>query len=185
MNQPRKAMLTALLLALTAASRAAAAACIDSAGTWRSAPLTSQAGLFTVEFDAVPGLARMDGVSGLSNGAASGYASLAAAVRFNTAGKIDARNGAAYAASASVRYTAGTSYHFRLVVDLPAHAYSAYVKPAGGDETRIANRFAFRPEQAAAASLDTLALLASTGGESVCGAAVRSEERRVGKECRL
>jgi len=68
------ALLAGLLLA---ASGASAAVCLDSAGTWKNASLPAQTGLFTVEFDATPGAAGMDGVSGVSYGAASGYAALA------------------------------------------------------------------------------------------------------------
>jgi len=44
----------------------------------------------------------MDGVMGLSSGASSSFSSLAAIVRFNNTGTIDARNGGAYAASAAI-----------------------------------------------------------------------------------
>lgn len=162
------ALLAGLLLA---ASGASAAACLDSAGTWRNASLPSQTGLFTVEFDATPGSARMDGVSGLSYGAASGYAALAAAVRFNNAGRIDARNGGAYAAASSVPYAAGLAYHFRLAVNLSSRTYDAWVRQGAGAEQRIAAAYAFRNEQKKASALNNLALLASTGRETVCGAA--------------
>ena len=53
----------------------------------------------------------MDGLVGLSNGAAAAWTDLAAIVRFNAAGTIDARNGGAYAAAVAIPYTAGTTYH--------------------------------------------------------------------------
>ena len=162
------ALLAGLLLA---ASRASAAACLDSAGPWKNSSLPAQAGLFSVEFDATPGAAGMDGVAGVSYGAASGYAALAAAVRFNNAGRIDARNGGAYAAVAAVPYSAGVVYHFRLSVDLAAHTYDAWVRQGAGAEQRIANAYAFRNEQKNASAVNNLALLASTGSESVCAAA--------------
>jgi hypothetical protein len=72
---------------------------------------------------------------------------LAGIARFNTSGKIDARNGGAYAAATSVAYSAGVSYHFRLVVNVAAHTYSIYVTPAGGTENTIGTNYAFRTEQ--------------------------------------
>ena len=40
---------------------------------------------------------------------------------------IDARAGADYRADASYPYQAGTTYHIRIDVDLPAHTYSVRV----------------------------------------------------------
>ena len=71
--------------------------CSTSSLAWLNSPFTAQAGSFTAQFDATPNGASIDGVTGLSAGAAAGYADLAAIVRFNAAGQIDARNGAAYA----------------------------------------------------------------------------------------
>src|SRR3954471_13805124 len=115
---------------LLAGAAAASAGCITSAGSWANTAFAPQTGSFTAEFDATPSAAKMDGVAGLSNAAASGYPALAAAVRFNNTGTIDARNGGAYAAGQSIPYTPGTAYHFRLAVNVASHVYSAYVKPA-------------------------------------------------------
>src|SRR5256884_8744690 len=65
-------------------------------------------------------------------------------------------------------YEAGTSYHFRLVVDVPSHTYSAYVTPAGGTEQTIGTGFAFRIEQNAVASLANWALYSDAGTHTVC-----------------
>lgn len=170
MTTPRTALPVLLALVCFAAPRpASAASCVTSAGTWQNAGFGSQSGTFTAEFDATPSLARMDGVSGLSNGAASAYSALAAAVRFNTAGTIDARNGATYSASASIPYSAGLPYHFRLVVNVPARTYSAFVRQGANAERLIGGNFAFRTEQRAVSSLANLALLASAGSEQICG----------------
>lgn len=170
MTTSRTALPVLLALICFAAPRpASAASCVTSAGTWQNAGFGSQSGTFTAEFDATPSLARMDGVSGLTNGTASSYSALAAAVRFNTAGTIDARNGGVYSASASIPYSAGLPYHFRLVVNVPARTYSAYVRQGANAERLIGGGFAFRTEQSAVSSLANLALLASTGSEQVCG----------------
>src|SRR5213594_2404769 len=146
--------------------------CVTSAGSWQNVAFAPQSGSFTAEFDATPQNAAMDGVVGLSNGPAADYSSLAAIVRFNTSGMIDARNGGAYAASAAIPYSAGTTYHFRLVVIVPAHTYSVYVRSGSNAEQLLASNFSFRTEQAAASALNNLGLYASVGSETVCNLAV-------------
>ena len=168
----RSSLLSALLL--VGGGAASAAVCINSAGSWQSTALPSQGGSFTAEFDSTPGTAKLDGVAGLSNGAASSYTGLAAVVRFNNLGAIDARNGAVYAAAAAIPYQAGLSYHFRLVVNVAAHTYSAYVKQGANAEKLIGLNYAFRAEQASVANLNALSLLASSGSQAVCSAAVTS-----------
>lgn len=112
----------------------------------------AQAGTFTAEFDAQSSVSPANAVAGLSSGAASGYSSLACYVRFNTTGQIDARNGGTFTAGA-IPFAANTVYHFRLVVNVPAHTYSAYVTAPGGSEQTIGTNLAFRTEQAGVASL--------------------------------
>jgi uncharacterized protein YjdB len=116
----------------------------------------------------------MDGLTGLSAGAAGTVTDLAVIVRFNTSGRIDARNGGAYAAANTIPYTPGTSYRFRLVVDVPTHTYSAYVTPAGGTEATVGAGYAFRSEQSAATSLANLAIQAGSGTHTVCNFAITS-----------
>src|SRR3989475_1228373 len=146
--------------------------CVTSAGSWQNVAFAPQSGSFTAEFDATPQNAAMDGVVGLSNGPAADYSSLAAIVRFNTSGMIDAINGGAYAASAAIPYSAGTTYHFRFVVSVPAHTYSVYVQSGSGAEQLLASTFSFRTEQALASTLNNLGLYASVGSETVCKLAV-------------
>jgi len=146
--------------------------CIVSAGGWTNAALTPQSGSFIIEFDAVPSMAKMDGVVGLSNGAAAAYSSLATGVRFNNAGAIDARNGGAYAAAVSIPYAAGTVYHIRMAVSVAAHTYSVYVKQGSSSEQLLAAGYSFRTDQNTATTLSALALFAGTGGLQICGTAV-------------
>ncbi|MCR4294630.1 MAG: Ig-like domain-containing protein, partial [Elusimicrobia bacterium] len=152
------------------------AGCVNSAGTWQNLAHASQNGTFTAEYDATPSASGIDGVTGLSRGPASNYSALAAAVRFNNAGRIDARNGAAYAAAAAVPYTAGTKYRVRLVVNTAAKTYSAYVRPGTGAEQLIGSGYSFRTEQAGATSLDNLGVLASSGGTLACGLALKTAD---------
>jgi hypothetical protein len=124
-------------------------------GSFQNTAFTSQNGGFSATFTATPSASPIDGVIGLSAAAASAYADLAVIVRFNAAGVIDARNGGAYQAAASIPYSANTSYAFRLIVNVSDHTYSAYVTPAGGTEQTIGLNYAFRTEQAGVASLNT------------------------------
>ena len=136
--------------------------------SWQNVAFAPQSGSFTAEFDATPQNAAMAGVVGLSNGPAADYSSLAAIVRFNTSSMIDARNEGVYAASAAIPYSAGTTYHFRLVVSVPAHTYSVYVQSGSTAEQLLASNFSFRTEQAAVSVLNNLGLYASVGSETVC-----------------
>jgi len=150
------------------------AGCIAGAGTWQNQAFASQNGTFNAEYDATPSAANIDGVTGLSRGPASGYSALAAAVRFNNTGRIDARNGGAYAAATSIPYAAGQKYRVRLLVNLPAKTYSAYVRQGFGAEQLVGSGYAFRTEQAGAASLDNLGLLSTGGSVSACAVAVNA-----------
>ncbi|OLD97010.1 MAG: hypothetical protein AUG80_12710 [Candidatus Rokubacteria bacterium 13_1_20CM_4_68_9] len=158
----------------TAAITVTAPSCVTSAGAWQNSALAAQTGAFEARFDATPNTANMDGVVGLSNGPAAAWTDLAAIVRFNATGAIDARNGGAYAAAAAIPYTAGTAYHFRLDVNLPAHTYDIYVTPAGSTERLLGGGFAFRTEQAAVSVLNNLGLYADVGSEAGCNLAVSS-----------
>ena len=146
--------------------------CSASSLTWQNSAFTAQTGSFTAQFDATPNGTGLDGVTGLSVGAAAGFTDLAVIVRFNAAGQIDARNGGAYAAASAIPYTAGTSYRFRLEVDVPSHTYAAYVTPAGGSEATIGTGFAFRTEQATVTSLANWALFSDAGTHTVCNFAI-------------
>src|SRR6266571_3427451 len=94
----------------------AAPSCLTSAGIWRNSPVPTQTGAFEAQFDATPSTVNVNGVVGLANGPASDWTNLAAIVRFNTTGTIDARNGGVYAAKTAIPYTAGTSYHVQAEV---------------------------------------------------------------------
>ncbi len=148
------------------------AACLTASTAWQNAALTPQSAAFSASFDATPSGAKIDGVTGLSKGGATNFTSLAAIVRFNNTGFIDARNAGAYAADASLPYTAGATYHFRLVVDPVARRYSVFVTPPGAGERALATNYAFRAEQASASILDNWALLSTSGSHQVCGFAL-------------
>ncbi|HEX9547363.1 MAG TPA: right-handed parallel beta-helix repeat-containing protein, partial [Acidimicrobiales bacterium] len=129
-------------------------------------------GSFEAQFDATPNAANMDGVLGLSNGPAAAWTDLAAGVRFNTTGTIDARNAGAYAATATIPYSAATTYHFRLDVNVPAHSYTIYVTPAGATEQLLGSNFAFRSEQSTVSVLNNLGVYADVGSATACNLAI-------------
>jgi len=129
--------------------------CLLSAGTWVSTPLTQvQTSNFRIQFDITPGAA---------------YTALAAAVRFNVAGMIDARNGGSFVAATAIPYTAGTAYHFILDVNVGTHTYNAYVM-LGSVQATIGTNLAFRTEQAAVSSLAYLNGFTVTGSDTICNA---------------
>jgi hypothetical protein len=132
-----------------------------------ASPLPSaQSGEFTAQFDVTPSISPIDALFGLSLGSPTAFSGIAAIARFNNAGVIDAYNGTGYAAATSISYAAGETYHFRMVVNVPARTYSLFVTPPGGDELVVGNNFAFRSTQASVTSLDHCAasVVATPGG---------------------
>ncbi len=147
-----------------------------SAGAgWQSRSFAAQSGTFTAEFDATPSRTGYEALVGLSNGAKTSDSGFAAAVRFNTSGRIDARGQGSFTSSGAVSYSANTTYRFRLVVDVPAHRYSVYVTPQGGTEQTVATSLPFRSEQSSVSALDSrgVKVSSSSGGLTVCSFAVR------------
>jgi hypothetical protein len=144
--------------------------CLLSAGTWVATPLTQvQTSSFHIQFDITPVAAIEDGVTGLSAAPGAAYTDLAAAVRFNVAGMIDARNGGSFVAATAIPYTAGTAYHFILDVNVGTHTYNAYVM-LGSVQATIGTNLAFRTEQAAVFSLAYLNGFTVTGSDTICNA---------------
>jgi hypothetical protein len=145
-------------------------ACATSTGgsAWVNTAFNAQTGTFTAEFDATPSTGTDNAVVGLSNGSATDYTSQACIVRFRN-GHIDARRGGSYSAASTINYTAGTAYHFRLLVNLSLHTYSIYVTPAGESEILVGSNYAFRNGQNAVTQLDNWAVYADTAGSlQVC-----------------
>lgn len=116
----------------------------------------AQAGTFTALFDATPADSPINNTIGLSNRVATCNKEMAAIVRFNPMGNIDARNGGLYAAVSAIPYAAGVTYHFRLAVNVPAHTYSVFVTPEGGTEQTVGTDFVFRTGHNAIPNLNWL-----------------------------
>jgi hypothetical protein len=115
----------------------------------------------------------MDGVIGFSMGAAAAYSDLAAIMRFNATGTVDAYNQAVvgYAAVNSFPYLGGVIYNFRMVINTGAGTYDAYVTAPGGAETQIASGYTFRT---GAEPLDTWNIVSEVGTHVVCAVGIQN-----------
>jgi len=142
--------------------------CVKTSSTWKDAAVANQTGSFTAEFDATPTASPINSVIGLSHNAQTAYAGFATLARFNPDGNIDARNGNAYAAAATIPYSAAVTYHFRMVINVSAHTYSIFVRAPGAAERTVGSNFAFRTEQATVTSLNEWGAYAQTGSSTVC-----------------
>jgi hypothetical protein len=118
---------------------------------------------FVLELDAVPGTSSEDALVGLAPARPATYGDLAAIARFNSAGKLDARDGDVYRAVTDVTYEPGASQHLTFEVDTYAHTYSlrATRDARGG---YVARDFHYRTEQANASDLPYLGLKVDAGG---------------------
>src|SRR5581483_6018547 len=132
---------------------------------------SSQTGSFSVDFDASVSLSPSNTNFSLCQGNATAYSGCACMVRFNSSGTIDARNGGAFAATTSMPFSANTTYHIRMDVNVATHTYSAFVTAPGGSPVTIASNYAFRTEQASVTSLDTFDVNvgATPGGSATFG----------------
>jgi hypothetical protein len=136
-----------------------------------SLPPTSAA--FSVAFSAIPRAANMDGVMGISTGAASSFPALAGAVRFSPSGVVDALNGSRYAVIDPAGYTPNTPYSFVVVADAVNHTYALL-----GPGDRITRNLAFRPQQAGLSAIGNFAHVS----DSAAGALTVCEVRGGGAE---
>jgi hypothetical protein len=151
--------------------------CVTATGTsgWKNTPFATQTGTFTAQFDATPSASPIDSSVAFSKGAQTAFTGFATLVRFNPAGKIDARNGGAFAAASSIPYAAGKTYHFRVVVNVAAHTYSVFVTVPGGTEQTVGSGFAFRTEQNTVTSLSSWGVNVNggTASNTVCNFAIQ------------
>ncbi len=135
-----------------------------SDATWRATSIPTQTEQFDLTFTMIPSANNIDGVTGLSMVEATGYTDLAAIVRFNTQGYIDARNGGSYEAVNTLAYIAGIRYEVSMSINISTHIYSVTVTPAGGSIVVIADNHGFRTEQSSVTELGYLAYV--TGGSA-------------------
>jgi hypothetical protein len=128
---------------------------------------------YIVEVDVVPLGSNIDAIVGLASDSPSTYGDLAAILRFNADGLVDARDGDTYRAFQRVPYVANRSYTFVYIVDLARGTYSAWLDDPGAvNSFIIANNHAFRTEQAGVTSLGTIGQKADIGSVLTCDVAV-------------
>jgi hypothetical protein len=153
--------------------------CVTATGGagFQNRSFPTQTTTFTAEFDATPSISGINSIVGLSSGSQTDFTGYAAIPRFNPAGIVDARNGGAYQSDVAFPFTGGSTYHFRLFVDIPNHVYSVSVTPPGGSETLLTTTpYAFRTEQAGVANLNNWAVQVNAtpgGSNTVCGFIIR------------
>src|SRR5690606_2413278 len=112
--------------------------CFVSTATWRNTPITTQTGSFSVEFEATPNNANMNGIVALSKGPGDAFDDFATLIRFNNEGYIDVRDGNTYRSVNPTPYTPGTRYKFRMIIHVPQRRYTTYVQPQGQAERLLA-----------------------------------------------
>lgn len=144
---------------------------------WRNRPVASSTGVVSASWRSQPnkdgGVGPVDAVIGFSRGPADGFTDLGPTVRFGPNGYIDARDGNAYVGA--FPYTFGDGpYDFQLLIDIPRHRYSAFVRNSNGvfkPFDVLAQELAFRSEQSDVAQLDSQATFvdSSFGGVRHCG----------------
>ena len=143
---------------------------VTSTHLWQNHGIVPQTGVFSATFSTVPGSANVDTVIGFSAGTADFWDDLAAYVRFNPQGTVDARNGPAFAAVNPFTYTAGVSYLIEMEVNVVTRRYRATIMPPSGAPVVIADDFAFRTEQAGVTRLANFACLTWAGGSQTVSA---------------
>jgi hypothetical protein len=135
---------------------------------WISIGYPPQTTSFTYGFNMTPSATNVDALVGLGGiNPVTAYDQLACVVRFNSSGKIDARNGGAYAAVTDFPYSVGGVYTVRIKVDPVAKTYEATVSVNGGVPVVIARNYSFRTEQATLSTFNTMALFAFSGSHTV------------------
>jgi chitodextrinase len=144
-----------------------------SSTQWLNRSIELQSEQFSAEYDVVPNVSNMDGTTGLSFGNASTWDDLAVIVGFSDQGQFTVRNAGVYSADAVVPYTAGTSYHVRIVGDIASQTYSVYVAQGAESAILLAENYAFRSSQSGVSSLDNLAIVAVTGSHTVSNFTIR------------
>jgi hypothetical protein len=143
--------------------------CYTASGVWQNDPFAVQTAPFIAQFDMTPNTANMDGVTGLAFDPALYYDDLAAIVRFNAPGFIDAIDGDEYHAETVIPYTPGLTYHFRLLVYPASHMYTIYVTAPSLAETVLGANFRFRSSQSSTSSLSDWSLYSEVPSHTVCG----------------
>lgn len=144
-------------------------------GGWVHTAFPTYAERFGLGFVATPTANNLDAVIGLSRAPATRFTDLAAIVRFNPAGYIDARDGSSYRADAVYPYTANAEYDVFFSVDFASGLYHVAVTGPQGLQF-IANAYRFRTEQTGVTSLSSLGQLVDSAAGSIHTCELSSNE---------
>jgi hypothetical protein len=147
------------------------APCFAGSTAWTGNAFTNQTQSFVATFTATPQASNITAFVGLSPISPLTVSDIAASIRFNFDGTIQAYNNFLYTSTQPITYTANKPYTFRLFINLPSRSYSAYVTPQGGTEQLLAQDFTFRSTQLATLSLGywTAHSTLATDVFNVCG----------------
>jgi hypothetical protein len=144
------------------------AGCYVGSNTWRNTQIDKQTGSFEVKYKATPKEAKVDSLFTLSRVRVSKFDDAAVLVRFNNMGYIDARDGGGFRTTNRISYRSGSSYSFRVVVNVPSRKYDVYVTESGGSERQIADDFSFRSTQSNISEINYWNLWSGTGSQQTC-----------------
>jgi hypothetical protein len=136
---------------ISASFQSSGGGCLTAGSSWVTSATTSVSGTFTSTFDATPHASGITAFIGMTNGAQTSKRSAPWLVKFHSTGDLEALNGTSYAAVNTINWVSGSTYHFRVVVNLSGGTYSVYVTPPGQSEQTLATNYAF---QVSASSLD-------------------------------
>jgi hypothetical protein len=129
---------------ISASFQSSGGGCQTSASSWTSYATSTVTGTYTATFDATPHASGITAFIGMTNGAQTSKSSAPWLVKFHSTGDLEALNGTSYAAVNTINWVSGSTYHFRVVVNLTAGTYSAYVTPPGQGEQTLATNYAFQ-----------------------------------------
>jgi hypothetical protein len=147
----------------------------DANSGWANTAFPAETGHWDIYIDAWPQSGNLDAIVGLTHGPATTYSKLAAIVRFNPNGYIDARDGSTYRAYQPVPYRAGYQYVLWFNVDTTAGTYSAVVSYPDGSDHYVAWNYAFRTEQTGITAFDTIGQKVDSGEAYLLTGNVMSE----------
>ena len=137
---------------------------------WPTRVAVSTPGLLTAAL--TPATAGAVGGLGLGEGPGKVWNDLAVSLTFSDDGTVAALDADHYVSS-GVPWTAGETYQVKLVVDVNAHTYAAYIQAPGASTfTRIGTTLRFRSTQQSVTQLDTATVSAGLGSVRACGITV-------------
>ncbi len=134
---------------------------------WHNLSLSPTNRAFTISFDLLPSINNMDGVVGVSSGAAQETGDLVAAVRLAPSGLFEALDHSSFRSALRVPYSAGQRYRVTLSLDPLSRKYSVAITPPTGRTALLASNWNFRSRSPFPTPLDNLGFQSRTGYHAV------------------